>query len=249
MSAGNHIRNRWRLPAWSIAVCWLLLQTATAAPVFPKLTGRVVDDAHMLDGASQQQLTQLLQGHENATGNQVVVVTLPNLGGYDIASYGYQLGRYWGIGQKGKDNGVLLIVAQKERRVRIEVGYGLEGTLTDAISSNIINTVIVPRFKRGDFNGGIKAGTVAIIQALGGQYKMNRERRHKASGFSLFKIIFILFFLFIAFMRNFGWGYGRRYYGGYWGGGGFGGGGFGGGGGGFSGGGGGFGGGGASGGW
>ena len=245
MPGNAHMRHRRLAVACCLGMCWLLLQAAFAAPVFPRLTGRVVDNAGMLDAASEQRLTQLLQGHENATGNQVVVVTLPNLGGYDIASYGYQLGRHWGIGQKGKDNGVLLIVAQKERKVRIEVGYGLEGTLTDAISSNIINTVIVPRFKKGDFNGGIVAGTVAIIRALGGQYKMNKASGHSASGFGWFKLIFILFFVFISIIRNFGWWgyYGGGYYGGSSRGGGFGGGG------GFSGGGGGFGGGGASGGW
>ena len=245
MRGRAHIFNSRTAPAWCIAVCWLLLQTAAAAPVFPKLTGRVVDNAGMLDAATKQRITQHLQDHENATGNQVVVVTLPDLGGYDIETYGYQLGRHWGIGQKGKDNGVLFIVAQRERKVRIEVGYGLEGTLTDAICSNIINTIIVPTFKRGKFARGIEAGTTAIILALGGQYKIKKESRHKSYSFNLVKIIFILIFGIFWFFSNAGWNYRGR----YWGGGFRGGGGFGGGGGGFSGGGGGFGGGGASGGW
>src|ERR1700719_4745851 len=96
-------------------------------PKFPALTGRVVDDAGILDASTQSQLTEMLAAHERATGEQVVVVTLASLQGFSIEDFGYQLGRYWGIGQKGANNGVLLIVAPNERKVRIEVGYGLEG--------------------------------------------------------------------------------------------------------------------------
>ena len=224
----------------------LFLNVAFAAPVFPKLSGRVVDNAHMLDRTAEQRLTALLSKHEQAAGNQVVVVTLPDLGGYDIETYGYQLGRHWGIGQKGRDNGVLLIVAKKERKVRIEVGYGLEGTLTDALSSSIIHSVILPRFRKGDFSGGIEQGTAAIIQALGGKY-VAKKRTSPRSGTMQFNSVLFFFVLIVIFWvlmgMRFGGGYGGGGYGGY------GGGGFGGGGGGFSGGGGGFGGGGASGGW
>ena len=110
----------------------------------------------------------MLAAHERATGEQVVVVTLHSLQGYTIEDYGYQLGRHWGIGQKGTNNGALLIVAPKEHKVRIEVGYGLEGTLTDAISATIIQNYILPSFKRGDFNAGVLAGTNSILQVLGG---------------------------------------------------------------------------------
>ncbi len=110
----------------------------------------------------------MLVTHEGATGEQVVVVTLDSLQGYSIEDYGYQLGRHWGIGQKDKNNGVLLIVAPKEHKVRIEVGYGLEGTLTDAASATIIQNYILPSFKRGDFNAGVLAGTTSILQVLGG---------------------------------------------------------------------------------
>ena len=224
---------------------------AHAAPEFPKLTGRVIDNANIIDSAAERNIEELLKGHEAATTNQVVVLTVRDLGGYDIETYGYQLGRHWGIGQKDQNNGVMLIVAQKERKVRIEVGYGLEGTLTDAISANIINAVIVPQFKRGNFSEGVETGATSIIQALGGEYKMVKKRKSKSSGGALFNVIFILFLIFWGLMGNMGGGYGYRrgrrggYYGGGFGGGsgGFGGGG------GFSGGGGGFGGGGASGGW
>ena len=105
----------------------LLTPALASAPKFPALTGRVVDDAGVLDASTQSQLTDMLAAHESATGEQVVVVTLDSLQGFSIEDYGYQLGRYWGIGQKGKNTGALLIVVPKEHKVRIEVGYGLEG--------------------------------------------------------------------------------------------------------------------------
>ena len=137
-------------------------------PKFPALTGRVVDDAGILDASTQSQLTEMLAAHERATGEQVVVVTLASLQGFSIEDFGYQLGRYWGIGQKGANNGVLLIVAPNERKVRIEVGYGLEGTLTDATSRTIIENDILPSFKRGDSNAGVLAGTSSILKVLSG---------------------------------------------------------------------------------
>ena len=141
---------------------------AQQQPDFPELSGRVVDRAEMLDAATESQLTEMLATHEQATTEQVVIVTLPNLQGYPIEQFGYQLGRHWGIGQEGEDNGALLIVAEDEREVRIEVGYGLEGRLTDAQSSVIINRIIVPAFKQGDFAGGITRGAQAMVQVLGG---------------------------------------------------------------------------------
>ena len=130
---------------WHSAACALLLlllilasPALAAEPKFPPLTGRVVDDAGMLSASTQSELTDMLAAHERATGEQVVVVTLASLQGYTIEDFGYQLGRYWGIGQKGKNTGAILIVAPKEHKVRIEVGYGLEGQLTDAVSATII---------------------------------------------------------------------------------------------------------------
>ena len=140
-----------------------------AEPNFPVLSGRVVDDAGILDAATIQNLTGMLEKHEQATGEQVVVVTLKSLGGYAIEDYGYQLGRHWGIGQKGKNTGAMLIVVPTEHKVRIEVGYGLEGKLTDAISRTIIEGDIVPNFRRGDFNAGVLAGTASILKRAGGR--------------------------------------------------------------------------------
>lgn len=142
---------------------------AQSTPEFPELTGRVVDRAEMLSPEVEARLSQMLQAHEQASTEQVVVATVPNLQGYPIEDYGYQLGRHWGIGQEGEDNGALLIVAEEERKIRIEVGYGLEGRLTDADSSVIINRIITPAFRQGDFQSGIVNGAAAMIQVLGGE--------------------------------------------------------------------------------
>ena len=151
-----------------IAMLMLIGVRALAADLkFPPLTGRVVDDAGILTDNTRNTLDQVLAQHERTTAQQVVVVTLDSLQGHTIEDYGYQLGRSWGIGQKGKNNGALLIVAPHERKVRIEVGYGLEGQLTDAISRVIIENNILPRFRVGDFNGGVLDGTAAIMRTLG----------------------------------------------------------------------------------
>lgn len=152
-----------------LAVCLGLAGAGAvrAAPTFPPLTGRVVDDAHVLSPQTQAELTAKLEALEAKTGDQVVVVTLPSLQGYAIEDYGYQLGRAWGIGQKGKNNGALFIVAPAERKVRIEVGYGLEPVLTDALTSVILQEAVLPRFRAGDVQGGVVAGTDAIVEQLG----------------------------------------------------------------------------------
>ena len=222
-------------------------QLAFAQIQFPELTGPVVDNADLLDAQTERELTEMLAAHEKATTNQVVVVTLNNLQGQVIEDFGYQLGRHWGIGQKEKDNGAILLVAQEERRVRIEVGYGLEGTLTDAISANIIHSIILPKFKQAQFNDGIREGTYAIIAAVGNEYEM-REVSTGKKRLPLF-MIFIAIGVVLALAMISGGTGGGYVRGGFYGalgglgrGGGFGGGGFGGGGGGFGGG-------GASGGW
>ncbi|WP_238350230.1 TPM domain-containing protein [Pseudomonas sp. SWRI154] len=147
---------------------WVFAVTAQADLKFPALTGRVVDSAQMLEPSVRTQLDAQLKAHEQASGEQLVVVTLPDLQGATIEDFGYQLGRHWGIGQKDKNNGALLIVARDDRKLRIEVGYGLEDRLTDAQSSVIINQVITPAFKTGNFNKGISDGVAAMLVVLGG---------------------------------------------------------------------------------
>ncbi len=251
------------VPRKSLLLTLLLLLPATvwaqSTPEFPDLTGRVVDQADMLSPQVETRLTQMLQAHEQASTEQVVVVTLPNLQGYPIEDFGYQLGRHWGIGQEGEDNGALLIVAEEERAIRIEVGYGLEGRLTDAQSSVIISQAISPAFRQGDFEAGIINGTAAMIQVLGGeplavpQSQQPRAAQEKPNA-GLVGLIFLGMLGVVFFIGSRGGRGGRggaalvgaallgAAMGGRGGGGGFGGGGFGGGGGGFGGG-------GASGGW
>jgi uncharacterized protein len=138
----------------------------SAQPEFPPLTGRVVDNANIIPANVEAELTAKLEALETQSQRQLVVTTVPDLQGYDIADYGYQLGRTWGLGDAERNDGALLIVAPNERKVRIEVGYGLEGYLTDALSSIIIQNDILPRFRDGDMPGGIVAGTDAMIAQL-----------------------------------------------------------------------------------
>jgi len=243
-----------------LSLTWLALATpAEADPDFPALTGRVVDDAGVLSDDTKRELDGILAGDEKQfAGRQVVVVTLKSLQGYEIADYGYRLGRHWGIGQKGKNNGALIIVAPNEHAARIEVGYGLEGDLTDAKSRVIIDRTMLPAFRKGDYNAGVVDGTKAVLATLGNtsyavpDYSAQERDDDQPSGGWTGIIVFLVILFFVG--RGFFWpllfmgGFGGR--GGGWGGGGFGGGSSGGfGGGGFSGGGGSFGGGGASGRW
>lgn len=150
-----------------ICFCWLLSSPIQAAtPSFPPLTGRVVDSANVLSAQAEAELTQKLAALETKTTRQLVVITLPSLQGYQIEDYGYQLGRAWGIGQKSSNNGALFIIVPSEKRVRIEVGYGLEPILTDALSDVILQQRVLPRFRNGDIEGGIVAGTDALIEQL-----------------------------------------------------------------------------------
>ena len=224
---------------------------ASAEPQFPRLTGRVVDEADLLSPETRARLDEKLAAFERQSGHQVVVATVPSLQGYAIEEYGYQLGRAWGIGRAEKNDGVLLLVSSGDRKVRIEVGYGLEGELTDALSSNIIQGVILPRFRAGRFDAGIEEGADAIVAVLGGTYQPKPVARPSSGGdgftSSILPLLFLLFFLFLITRGGRRRGGVLLFPGGFGGGGGYGGGGSGGGG--FGGGGGSFGGGGSSGGW
>ena len=161
----------------------------------------------MFNAAAKARLEGKLADLEAKTTTQLVVVTLSSLQGYEIADYGYQLGRHWGIGQKGKNNGALLIVAPTDRKVRIEVGYGLEGLLTDAVTRLIIDNAILPRFRAGDFVGGIERGTDDIIQVLSGDAEAFKQRAAERAGrpsggegFGAFTfvLIFLAFWFFLV---------------------------------------------------
>jgi uncharacterized protein len=139
---------------------------AVCAPNFPALTGRIVDQADVIPAATRDAIEPKLAELESKSGIQLVVATVSSLGGEEIEPYANELFRTWKLGEKTKNNGVLLLVAPNEHRVRIEVGYGLEGTLTDALSKVIITNAIAPRFKSGDFGDGVSRGVDDIITVL-----------------------------------------------------------------------------------
>jgi uncharacterized protein len=191
--------------AWGRAILGVLLCVAAFAAyalTFPELTGRVVDDAGVLDPSTKAALERKLAEFETKTTGQLVVVTLKSLQGTSIEDYGYQLGRHWQIGQKEKNTGALLIVAPNERKVRIEVGYGFEGTLTDAVSRLIIENSIIPRFRANDFAGGVGRGVDDIIQAVSvdsEEWKARAKQRPDDQP-GLVDVLALVFFLFIVFM-------------------------------------------------
>src|SRR6476660_3852758 len=168
MIAGRSIDRRsvtaWRLAAVAAALLWLAV--AAVAQTFPALSGRIVDQANIISADARRTIEGKLVDLETKSGIQLVVATVNSLEGQEIEPYANALFRKWQLGEKTKNNGVLLLVAPKERRVRIEVGYGLEGTLTDALSKVIIVNAITPRFKAGDFSDGILRGVDDIITVL-----------------------------------------------------------------------------------
>ena len=153
-----------RLAPAIVTVC--LVAFAAAAVDVPYLTGRVTDNAEILGADARTRLDELLRAHEQATGNQIAVLTVPTLDGESIEDFATRVFGAWKLGQKGKDNGVLVVVAPPDRQMRIEVGYGLEGALPDAAASRIVRDVMTPRFKAGDFDRGIEEGVKAIIATL-----------------------------------------------------------------------------------
>jgi uncharacterized protein len=176
-----------------------------AAPQFPSLTGRVVDDAEVLSPTTQAQVLTWLEDFERTSGRQVVVATVKSLQGYPIEDYGYQLGRAWGIGDKQRNTGAILLVAPNDRSVRIEVGYGLEGELTDAVSRRIIEQDILPAFRQGNYEQGVTAGTVAMLRALGWKGSGPAASSQDTSGTDYSPLVFLAIIMLFFFF-----GHGRR---------------------------------------
>ena len=155
----------------ALLVALLVLASAARGQDVPALTGRVVDTAEILSPAVEAALVERLAAFEDSTTTQVVVLTVPSLGGAVLEEFATRVFRAWRIGQEGRDNGALLLVARDDRKVRIEVGYGLEGDLTDARSATIIRADIVPRFRDGDYDAGVLAGVEAIVGSIEGSYE------------------------------------------------------------------------------
>ncbi len=182
-----------------LVLCLACATWVQAEPSFPTLTGRVVDAANVLDAGTKDSLTEQLAQHEAQSSNQIVVATVPSLEGYDVADYGVQLARHWQIGTAENDNGVLLLVAPKERKVRIEVGYGLEGALPDALAGDIIRKRILPSFRENDYSGGVSRGVSAITDAIKGEYDFDpsqasqRDARNNLHAIIPFVFITLMF--------------------------------------------------------
>jgi uncharacterized protein len=164
---------------WSLTL--LAVTAAIADPKFPTLTGRIVDEAALLSSDDKRALEQDLKALEEKSTDQLVIYTTRSLQGYPIEDFGYRLGRHWQIGEKGKNNGVILIVAPSDRKVRIEVGRGLEPQLTDLMSKLIVENAILPAFRRNDFAGGIKAGVRDIRDVLLGDAEAVKQRAKVAA--------------------------------------------------------------------
>jgi len=172
---------------WVLLPCllWFGIVAAHAQdPEFPPLTGQVVDQAQILDAQTEASLSATLATHETSTSNQVVVVTIADLQGFAIADYANRLGRHWGIGTADKNNGVILLVAPEDRKLRIEVGYGLEGALPDATASLIIQREIYPSFKQSNYAEGITSGIHSILQAIEGKYTPSASSKNSADDIS-----------------------------------------------------------------
>ncbi len=190
---------------FGIVILLLAFTTAVwASSHFPKLVDRVVDEPSLLSAVTKQNIIAKLKAFENKSGTQITVAVVNDLGGYEIRDYGVELARFWQLGQKDKNNGVLLLVAPNERKVAIEVGYGLEGSLTDGLSFLIVSEKITPLFKDGQMGAGIEAGVDAIIQALIGEITEQSLKQEKDQTSWQEILIFTLFFGIIIFiaLRN-----------------------------------------------
>jgi len=186
----------------------LFVLPAHGQEAFPALSGRVVDGADIIDAQTETTLTQQLAAFEAQSSDQLVVATISSLNGRPLEEYANLLFRHWQLGQADENNGVLLLIAKNDRKIRIEVGYGLEGVLTDVLASLIINNVIVPKFRAGDFSGGIAEGANQIIKVLSGDAAglKSSAKRNQSTGKKATKLdwshlpigIFILFFIWNA---------------------------------------------------
>ena len=188
----------------AMAVTLIVCRPAAALDV-PRLKGRVNDDAGMLSAATERQLDAVLRDLEQTDSTQIVVLTVPSLQGENLEAFSIRVAEQWKIGQKDFDNGALLLIARKERKLRIEVGYGLEGSLTDLMAGRIIRNVIVPRFKEGNFDRGVAEGVTAMIAVVKGEFtpprRVQRQPKNGTGGFpgGLFAL-----FAFLLFINLFG---------------------------------------------
>lgn len=190
---------------------FILCALAATAQDFPERSNTLVTDyTNTLNPADKQRLETKLVAFNDSTSTQIAVVILKSTGSYDINDYGVQLLRKWGIGQKDKNNGVLVLVAIGDRRMSIQTGYGAEGSLPDIVTQDIIQNDLKPHFKQGDYYGGLDAGTNSIIKAMKGEYKAAKKQKQGNSGPAGFIVIVIVVIILILVFRNRGGGGGRQ---------------------------------------
>jgi len=174
------------IPIFFLLLIIILPDSIFLAADIPYLTGRVTDNAGILSETTHQSLTQILKEHEDRTSNQIAILTVPTINGESIEEYAVEVFEAWKLGQKDKDNGILIVVVPNDRRMRIEVGYGLEATLTDAMAGRIIQFAMTPKFKNGDYDGGITDGVRAVIDVLEGdelpELQNKTEETEQSSG-------------------------------------------------------------------
>lgn len=184
----------------------LLLAVTVHAQDIPANDGWVTDLGNFLSPQQEESLERLMESYKQGSEHEIALLTVPDLGGRSLESYALEVARQWGLGQQGKNNGALLLVAKAERKVRIEVGRGLEGTITDAISGRIIRGAIAPEFKKGSYYEGLLAGIVAMHAAAGGDYaQIPQARRQRSGGAMRFFPMIIMLFIFSRLL-----GRGRR---------------------------------------
>jgi uncharacterized protein len=200
------MRRSFQFPACLLLCCvslLLVISGAGASLPAPRLTGYVNDYAEILSAGERASIQATLQNFEARTGNQVVVLTVPSLEGDSLEAFSIRVAEAWKIGKKGQDNGVIFLVAPRDRKVRIEVGYGLEGVLTDAECDRIIRRQVVPRFQQGDYYAGISEGLTGVLSVIQGtseapasspESRPGMGGRTRASGFLIF-MLFVFVFL------------------------------------------------------
>ena len=185
---------------WLAPLFFLMASLAFAAANYPPLTGRVVDQANIIPPSTRGAIETKLQDLEDKSGIQLVVASVNSLDGLDVETYANGLFRAWKLGEAKKNNGVLFLIAPNERKMRIEVGYGLEGTLTDALSKIILTSAVAPRFKAGDYGAGVERGVEGVIEVLSGdsaEWTKRARRPHSTTFDQLSPLIFFALFLFI----------------------------------------------------
>lgn len=175
------------------AFLFLCLGAVAHALEVPKLQGYVNDYAGMISPETRARLESELRAFEQSDSTQVVILTVPSLEGDTVEDFGIRVAEAWKIGQKGKDNGVIFVAAKQDRKLRIEVGRGLEGKLTDLLAGRIIDLVVKPRFKRADYDGGFTAGVSAIIDATRGEFKANANHKPGKRDTSSSLLTFLIF--------------------------------------------------------